>query len=138
MTPAQVAVARVRERAARSVATLVPIIGPRNLSQLDSYLGALEVQLTDAQYPRLAEVSAVPLGVPHEGIAASLDRLRGGAADRVTAPSCRSPDGGTRCGHSAPAPQPGENNTNHLVPREAGGGTDTPPSHGRETERRRR
>ncbi len=86
VAPAQVAVAWVRERAARSVATLVPIIGPRNLSQLDSYLGALDVHLTDDQYARLTEVSAVPLGMPHEGIAASLDRLQGGAADRVTAP----------------------------------------------------
>ncbi|MGO4417892.1 aldo/keto reductase [Streptomyces sp. MCAF7] len=86
VAPAQVAVAWVRERAARSVATLVPIIGPRNLSQLDSYLGALDVQLTDAQYTRLTEVSAVPLGVPHEGIVASLDRLQGGAADRITTP----------------------------------------------------
>lgn len=86
MTPAQVAVAWVRERAARSVATLVPIIGPRNLSQLDSYLGAFDVHLTDEQYTRLTEVSAVPLGMPHEGIAASLDRLQGGAADGVTAP----------------------------------------------------
>lgn len=87
MTPAAlVAVAWVRERAARSVATLVPIIGPRNLSQLDSYLGALDVHLTGDQYTRLTEVSAVPLGMPHEGIAASLDRLQGGAADRVTAP----------------------------------------------------
>ncbi|MGC4987560.1 hypothetical protein ACLQ18_44555 [Streptomyces sp. DT193] len=86
MPPTQVAVARVRERATRSVATLVPIIGPRNLSQLDSYLGALDVQLTDEQYTRLTEVSAVPLGTPHEGIAASLDRLQGGTADRLIAP----------------------------------------------------
>lgn len=86
VAPAQVAVAWVRERAARSVATLVPIIGPRSLSQLDSYLGALDVQLTDEQYNRLAEVSAVPLGEPHEGIAATLDRLQGGGVDRVTAP----------------------------------------------------
>ncbi len=86
MTPAQVAVAWVRERAARSVATLVPIIGPRNLSQLDSYLGALAVHLPDEQYTRLTEVSAVPLGMPHEGIAASLDRLQGGSAGSVTAP----------------------------------------------------
>ncbi|MEC7057272.1 aldo/keto reductase [Streptomyces violaceochromogenes] len=85
-TPAQVAVAWVRERAARSVATLVPIIGPRSLAQLDSYLGALDVHLTGDQYTRLTEVSAVPLGLPHEGIAASLDRLQGGIADRVTAP----------------------------------------------------
>ncbi|MFB0615788.1 aldo/keto reductase [Streptomyces sp. AGS-58] len=86
VTPAQVAVAWVRERAARSVATLVPIIGPRNLSQLDSYLGALDVQLTDEQYTRLSEVGAVPLGAPHEGTAASPDRLQGGAADRAPAP----------------------------------------------------
>ncbi|MEU2751007.1 aldo/keto reductase [Streptomyces collinus] len=85
-TPAQVAVAWVRERAARSVATLVPIIGPRSLAQLNSYLGALDVHLTGDQYSRLTEVSAVPLGMPHEGIAASLDRLQGGTADRVTAP----------------------------------------------------
>ncbi|CAM5599377.1 aldo/keto reductase [Streptomyces hirsutus] len=86
VTPAQVAVAWVRERAARSVATLVPIIGPRSLSQLDSYLGALDVQLTDEQYTRLTEVSAVPLGVPHEGIAGSLGHLQGGDASRVLAP----------------------------------------------------
>ncbi|WP_369179770.1 aldo/keto reductase [Streptomyces mutabilis] len=86
LAPAQIAVAWVRERAARSAATLVPIIGPRNLSQLDSYLGTLDVQLTDEHYTRLTEVSAVPLGAPHDGIAASLDRLEGGAADRITAP----------------------------------------------------
>ncbi|MEJ1202240.1 MULTISPECIES: aldo/keto reductase [unclassified Streptomyces] len=63
VSPAQVAVGWVRERAARPVATLVPIIGPRNLS-----------------------LSAVPLGVPHEAIGVSPDRLQGGAADRITAP----------------------------------------------------
>ncbi|MFE8017204.1 aldo/keto reductase [Streptomyces antibioticus] len=84
-TPAQVAVAWVRERAARTTATLVPIIGPRSLSQLDGYLGALDVRLTHEQYTRLDEVSAVPLGVPHEGIAGSLDRLQGGDASHVIA-----------------------------------------------------
>ncbi|KAF0649351.1 hypothetical protein K701_13440 [Streptomyces fradiae ATCC 10745 = DSM 40063] len=77
------AVARVRERAARSTATLVPIIGPRNLPQLDSYLAALDVQLTDEQYARLDKVSAVPLGVPHEGIAGSLRHLQGGDASSI-------------------------------------------------------
>ncbi|MFB4285594.1 aldo/keto reductase [Nonomuraea sp. MTCD27] len=86
VTPAQVSVAWVRERAARSVATLVPIIGPRNLTQLDGYLGALDVRLTDEQYTRLNEISAAPLGVPHEGIAASLDRLQGGNTSRIIAP----------------------------------------------------
>ncbi|MFF8481345.1 aldo/keto reductase [Streptomyces antibioticus] len=85
VTPAEVAVAWVRERAARTTATLVPIIGPRSLSQLDSYLGALDVRLTHEQYTRLDEVSAVPLGVPHEGIAGSLGRLQGGDTGRVIA-----------------------------------------------------
>ncbi|MEU2247855.1 aldo/keto reductase [Streptomyces sp. NPDC019224] len=88
VTPAQVAMAWVREHAGRSVATLVPIIGPLTPAQPDSYPGALDVQPADAQYTRLAEVSAVPLGTPHEGIGASPDRLQEGAADRVTAP-CR-------------------------------------------------
>ncbi|MEU5166627.1 MULTISPECIES: aldo/keto reductase [Streptomyces] len=41
VAPAQVAVTWVRERTARSAATLVPIIGPRDLSQPDGCLGAL-------------------------------------------------------------------------------------------------
>ncbi|MGW6404568.1 aldo/keto reductase [Streptomyces sp. NPDC055134] len=83
VTPAQVAVAWVRERAARSAASLVPIIGPRSLTQLDSYLGALDVQLTPQQFARLSDVSAVPLGVPHEAIAASLSGIQGGDSSRV-------------------------------------------------------
>lgn len=93
VTPAQVAVVWVRERAARSAATLVPIIGPRSPALLDSYLGSFDVQLTDAQYTRVTEVSAVPLGVPHEGNAVSLDRVQGDAADRIMARSSRWPDG---------------------------------------------
>ncbi|MGW4386204.1 aldo/keto reductase [Streptomyces sp. NPDC004685] len=87
VTPAQVAVAWVRERAARSATSLVPIIGPRNLTQLDSYLGALDVQLTPQQFARLTDVSAVPLGAPHEAIAASLSGIQGGESSRVIAPA---------------------------------------------------
>lgn len=76
----------VRERAARAATAFVPIIGPRSLTQLDSYLGALDVQLAPEQFARLSEVSAVPLGVPHEGIAASLGGIQGGDSSRVTAP----------------------------------------------------
>lgn len=107
VAPAQTAVAWMRERTTRSAATLVPIIGPRNLSQLDSYRDALDVQLTEEQYTRLTEVSAVPLGAPHEGITASLYRLQGGAATRITTPV--GPGGliaGHGRGHSAPAPHP--------------------------------
>ncbi|MFD0441327.1 aldo/keto reductase [Streptomyces chartreusis] len=86
-TPAQVSVAWLRERAARAATSFVPIIGPRNLTQLNDYLGALEVGLTPEQYAHLSEVSEVQLGVPHEAVASSLGSVRGGAADRVLAPS---------------------------------------------------
>ncbi|MFD7441714.1 aldo/keto reductase [Streptomyces sp. NPDC059909] len=86
-TPAQVSVAWVRERAARAATSFVPIIGPRNVAQLDDYLGALDVALTPEQFTRLSEVSAVPLGVPHEVNAGVLDRVRGGDAGRVIAPA---------------------------------------------------
>ena len=62
-TPSQVAVAWLMERAARSATTLVPVIGPRTIGQLDEYLAALEVQLPGAQYDLLTQVSdAGPAG----------------------------------------------------------------------------
>ncbi|MGW1884716.1 aldo/keto reductase [Streptomyces sp. NPDC001970] len=86
-TPAQVSMAWLRQRAARATTSLIPVIGPRNLGQLESYLGALGVELTPEQFTRLDEVSAVPLGVPHELVAERRDTARGGDAGRVTAPA---------------------------------------------------
>ncbi|MFC7304276.1 hypothetical protein ACFQVC_08645 [Streptomyces monticola] len=77
----------VRERAARAATSLAPIVGPRGLSRLDSYLGALEVDLTAELFARLPEVSEVPLGVPHEAVVASLAGAQGGDAGRVIAPA---------------------------------------------------
>ncbi|MEI5010749.1 aldo/keto reductase [Streptomyces sp. PmtA] len=86
-SPAQVSVAWLRERAARATTSYVPIIGPRNTAQLEDYLGALEVDLSEEQYNRLTEVSAVPLGVPHEASAAVRDTVQGGDASVVTGPA---------------------------------------------------
>ncbi|GAB2830377.1 aldo/keto reductase [Actinocorallia aurea] len=86
-TPAQVSIAWLRERAARSATALVPIIGPRNLAQLDGYLDALDVALAPEQFDRLSEVSRVPLGIPHEGIGFTLNGIQGGAADRFATPA---------------------------------------------------
>ncbi|GAA2513870.1 aldo/keto reductase [Winogradskya humida] len=83
---AQVSMAWLRERGTRSAATIVPVVGPRTLHQLDEYLGALEVTLTDGQYTRLDEVSAVEAGVPH-GINTMLhEHLLGGDASRFVNP----------------------------------------------------
>ena len=76
--PAQVAMAWLRHRAAIAVTALVPVIGPRSMSQLDSYLAALDVVLSEQQYRRLDKVSEIPLGQPHEGTAARKQALLGG------------------------------------------------------------
>jgi aryl-alcohol dehydrogenase-like predicted oxidoreductase len=77
-SPAQVAVAWLRRRAAASTTALVPIIGPRTPAQLDDYLGALAVTLSAQQEARLAAASALPPGTPHEQIAGTAARIAGG------------------------------------------------------------
>jgi aryl-alcohol dehydrogenase-like predicted oxidoreductase len=86
-SPSQVSVAWLRQRPARATTAFVPIIGPRNMAQLEDYLGALEVTLSPEQFSRLNEVSAVPLGVPHEGAGEMLDPVLGGDASRVDLPA---------------------------------------------------
>ena len=85
--PATVALAWLRERAARAATTFVTIIGPRSAAQLDGYLEALDVELSDTQFTRLTEVSAVPLGMPHELVAAQQDAILGGDATRFVRPA---------------------------------------------------
>jgi aryl-alcohol dehydrogenase-like predicted oxidoreductase len=80
--PAQVAVAWQRRLDAASTTSLVTVIGPRTLAQLDDYLGALDVVLSDDQVRRLSAASAVTYGVPHDGIAGPPDL--GANADLTT------------------------------------------------------
>jgi aryl-alcohol dehydrogenase-like predicted oxidoreductase len=62
----RIAVAWVRAHALRAPTAYVPVIGPRTTDQLDDYLAALDVHLTDEQLARLDEVSAVPAGALYE------------------------------------------------------------------------
>ncbi|MDW5597065.1 aldo/keto reductase [Conexibacter stalactiti] len=64
----QVAIAWQRELARRATTSLLTVIGPRTLEQLDDYLAALEVGLSERQFTRLSEASAFPLGVPYDSI----------------------------------------------------------------------
>lgn len=80
--PGQVAIAWLRHRAAHSSTSLIPILGANNLRQLESNLGALDVLLTDEQAERLDQVSAVPLGFPHETLSAEGYGLRIAAGRR--------------------------------------------------------
>jgi aryl-alcohol dehydrogenase-like predicted oxidoreductase len=84
--PAQVAMAWLRGLDARSATSLVSIIGPRNVAQLEDYLAALDVTLTREQADRLDAVSAPTLGVPHGVTANVRDAVLGGDASRFTLP----------------------------------------------------
>ena len=80
--PAQVAVAWLAERARRSSTGVVPIIGPRTVEQLDSYLAALDVRLGD-WYARLDEVSRIDLGQPHTSNAEQSPVVLGGVGSGI-------------------------------------------------------
>jgi aryl-alcohol dehydrogenase-like predicted oxidoreductase len=74
---AEVAIAWLLERARRSSTGVVPIIGPRTIAQLDSYLAALSVDLGPDVYDRLDEVSRIDLGQPYNQLASDGSRLLG-------------------------------------------------------------
>jgi aryl-alcohol dehydrogenase-like predicted oxidoreductase len=80
-TPAEVALAWVREKSRRSTNALIPIIGPRTVAQLENNLRSLEVALSDEQFRRLDEVSIPSPGVPFEVNQETLPRVSGGKLD---------------------------------------------------------
>jgi aryl-alcohol dehydrogenase-like predicted oxidoreductase len=87
-TPSQIAIAWLRAKAASSSTALIPIIGPRTKAQLDDVLGALNVALSAEQVQRLNDVSAVPLGFPHQipTTERTRNRITGGKADLIDPP----------------------------------------------------
>lgn len=80
-SPTQVAIAWLRERAARSSTSLIPILGPRTREQLDATLGALQLAPSAEQLARLEAASAIAPGTPHEQIAGQLPATLGGHPD---------------------------------------------------------
>jgi aryl-alcohol dehydrogenase-like predicted oxidoreductase len=86
-SPTEVAIARLLHKAARSTTSLIPILGSRTNEQLDSTLGALDVQLSSDQIARLDAVSAIPLGTPYEQINGSAARIAGGNPELLEVPS---------------------------------------------------
>ncbi len=66
-------------------ATVVPLIGARNATQLTDNLGALDVSLDSNQMNRLDEVSEIELGFPHDFLASDhvQDIVFGGTQDKI-------------------------------------------------------
>lgn len=86
--PAPVAIAWVRAKVRASTTTLIPLLGANTQAQLVANLAALEVSLSDDHLRRLDEVSAVPLGTPHEMIAGPQTRagVSGGIPELLDRP----------------------------------------------------
>jgi aryl-alcohol dehydrogenase-like predicted oxidoreductase len=78
VSPAEVAVAWLLERARRSTTGIVPVIGPRTVAQLDAYLAATAVTIDDELFRTLDEVSRVDLGEPFVKLAEDGALARGG------------------------------------------------------------
>lgn len=78
-TPGQIAIAWVQAKGT------LPIIGPRTPEQMADNLASVEVQLTADQLAQLDAASAMPLGFPHDKVAASAPSLAGGKADLIDA-----------------------------------------------------
>jgi aryl-alcohol dehydrogenase-like predicted oxidoreductase len=78
---AQVAAAWVAAQGYR----YIPIVGARKLEQIEDSLAAAAIQLSAGQLARLAEVSRVRLGFPHDflGSDAVLDLVRGESRARI-------------------------------------------------------
>jgi aryl-alcohol dehydrogenase-like predicted oxidoreductase len=70
-TPSQVAIAWVLAQQGIYHAPLIPIIGARNLAQLNDNLAALQVKLSADQMSRLNDATKIELGFPHDYLAGS-------------------------------------------------------------------
>lgn len=77
-TPTEVAIAWLLHKARQSSTSLIPILGSRTRAQFDATLGALRLSLSESDYERLNNASAIALGVPHEQTLEMQANLAGG------------------------------------------------------------
>jgi aryl-alcohol dehydrogenase-like predicted oxidoreductase len=69
-TSAQVAIAWVRAQQRRGV--IIPILGARGREQIEDSLGAVDIELSEAELKRLDDVSRIELGFPHDFVGRAL------------------------------------------------------------------
>jgi len=83
VSAAQVALAWLRYRSV----SVIPIIGARKLNQLEDNIASLSLSLTPGHVARLDQVSAIPMGYPHEFLTNELAQnlAYGGMRDRILA-----------------------------------------------------
>ncbi len=80
-TPGQVALSWARQ----GPGVIIPLLGARNLAQLEDNLGCLAVTLTEAQRGKLDDASRIDLGFPHDFLGEEYIRglVFGGTYDRL-------------------------------------------------------
>jgi aryl-alcohol dehydrogenase-like predicted oxidoreductase len=81
--PSRIAIAWVRAKG------VLPVIGPHTRAQLEDNLAAAKLKLSDDHIRRLDEITAVPLGYPHELNAAAEQRaiMTGNRWDQIDFPT---------------------------------------------------
>lgn len=78
-TPSQVAIAWLL----RQKGVIIPILGARNVMQIEDNLGSLKVELTPLHLERLHAVSALEKGFPHEFLVNTREIVFGGLYDKI-------------------------------------------------------
>lgn len=86
-SPAEVALAWLGSKARTSTTSIIPIIGPRTVEQLDNNLLALDLELSQDLVSRLDQASQLAPGVPFEINAETLPRMLGGRPHLVDLPA---------------------------------------------------
>jgi aryl-alcohol dehydrogenase-like predicted oxidoreductase len=85
-SPAEIALAWICAKARASTTSIIPILGPRTVEQLDNNLLALEFELPIDAMVRLDQVSQIAPGVPFEVNRETFPRMMGGRPDLVNIP----------------------------------------------------
>jgi aryl-alcohol dehydrogenase-like predicted oxidoreductase len=86
-SPAEIALAWLCAKARESTTSIIPIIGPRTVEQLDNNLLALELTLPQEVLGRLDHVSKLAPGVPFEVNRETFPRMMGGRPESVNMPA---------------------------------------------------
>jgi aryl-alcohol dehydrogenase-like predicted oxidoreductase len=81
LTPGQISIAWAQAKG------IVPILGPRTPAQLADNLAAAAVQLSQDHIRQLDAVSAIPMGFPHEVVAATSPTWSGGKPELLDSPA---------------------------------------------------
>jgi len=86
LSPIQIALSWLRRRSAQATTSLLPVVGPRTVEHLESYLSAMTTELSTEHHRLLDAAGAPALGTPHEDVSAAWASGTDGDRSLVDAP----------------------------------------------------